>query len=70
LVLDIIVNETDEYTDFTIANDSVEGLHRHRVKLPRGLKGTDWQFRVRNTNGCDFSAFDLEIFVRKLKRVI
>jgi hypothetical protein len=70
LLLDVLVNETDEFTDFTIMNDGVEGLHRHRVKLPRGLKGTDWQFRVRNTNGCDFSAFDLEIFVRKLKRVI
>lgn len=70
MLLDVLVDEYIEETDFTIIHDGQEGIHRRRVKLPRGLRGTDYQYRIRNQNGCDFTIFDFEVFIKTLKRII
>jgi len=37
------------------------GLRRLRVKLPRGARGTNWQFKIRNVDGCRFTALSLKV---------
>lgn len=68
--IDLTINEGDTLDGFSIPHDGNDGIHRKRVKLPRGLKGTDWQFKVKNVNGSDFTLFDLDVAVRQLQRTI
>lgn len=41
----------DEQTprSYILREDGRQGMHRRRLKLARGLKGTNWQFRVSGT---------------------
>ena len=51
---------TDEQTrhSYTIQEDSNSGLHQQRLKLARGVRGTDWQFSV---SGAGFSLKSIEV---------
>lgn len=70
MYVDVTVNEGTTYTNFEVIYDAKEGIHRRRVKIPRGLQGADWQFKIKNTNGGYFTIFDFELHVKNLKRII
>lgn len=63
LALDLFVDEVEVATDlpFRAPYRPDSGLRRFRAKLPRGARGTNWQFRVRNVDGCDFTALSLKV---------
>ena len=59
-----ITTVTDEQTErsgYVIPTDDRQGLHRRRVKLAKGIKGTNWQFKVGNISGADFTLKSLEV---------
>ncbi len=45
-----IIDEQIDRSNLIIASDDRGGLHARRVKLPKGLHGTDWQFEVSGTD--------------------
>jgi hypothetical protein len=47
--------------------DDRAGVHRRRVKLPLGSKGSFWRFIIRNTSGCQFLVKSIEAFYNKSK---
>lgn len=51
---------TDEQTrrDYPLPADNRQGLHRRRLKLARGIKGTSWQFTV---SGTGFTLRSIEV---------
>lgn len=55
-----ITTITDEQTrrSYTLQADGRSGLHRHRRKLARGIKGTDWQITV---SGFGFTLQSIEV---------
>jgi len=63
LTLDLYVDETEVATDlsFRAPYHPDAGLRRLRVKLPRGARGTNWQFKIRNVDGCRFTALSLKV---------
>ena len=54
MVLDVTVDETStvEELPFIYADT---GLRNWRAKLPKGLRGANWQFKLRNLDGTDFT---------------
>lgn len=59
--------------ELTLYVDGVEALTRTipqpatgrqmiRVKIPRGLKGRYWEFKLENTDGCFFVLYSVKIF--------
>ena len=55
-----VTSTTDEQTaqTYTLQDDGRTGLHRQRLKLARGVRGTDWQFSV---SGTGFSLKSIEV---------
>jgi hypothetical protein len=49
-----------EWYAYPMDETRVDGLYRNRVKVGRGLKGSYFQFQVRNTGGCDVSIDAIE----------
>lgn len=65
--------ETTGAMRLTIYVDGVEKLTKDfktpgtgrqtvRVKVPRGLKGRYWEFKLENTDGCSFVLYSVQIF--------
>lgn len=59
--VDLIVDGGDPEEDFPIYCDGLDGAHCLPVKLPRGLRGTHWQFRVNNSSGNNFTLYALNL---------
>lgn len=57
LTVTSIVDEQTRHS-YTIQEDSNSGLHQQRLKLARGVRGTDWQFSV---SGMGFSLKSIEV---------
>lgn len=68
--IDFFVDEGDKRSTDIIYFDGSAGIHRKRVELPLGIRGTDWQFKVKNVNGSDFTLIDLEIAIKQLQRTV
>ena len=64
-----IVNEQEQREGFIINFDDKEGLHRRRVKIPKGLNGTTWGFKIRSVSGSSFGVNNFEAFLSKLQRI-
>jgi len=62
-------DEQEEREGFIVNQDEREGLHRIRVRIPKGLKGATWQFKLRNVDGSQFSINNFEVFLRELQRI-
>lgn len=45
-----------------------ELIHKERIKLPRGIKGTYYAFEMRNANGSDFDIAGLHVMVEAITR--
>lgn len=60
LAVDYFVNEQLAYEDDVILFDDLVSAHTLRSAPPRGIRGTFWQFKLKNINGSAFTAFNLE----------
>lgn len=63
-------NEQVERTDYYVYYDGVDGLHRRRVKVAQGIRGTTWQITVSNEDGSDFTVKTIDIIPKELERSI
>jgi hypothetical protein len=63
MTLDLFVDEEEVATElpFTGPHQIGNGLRRLRAKLPIGVKGTNWQFKISNVDGCRFTAMSLKV---------
>ena len=70
MALDVFVDEAEQGTNlpFIAPFQINNGARMFRAKLPRGAKGTNWQFRVTNVDGCRFAAFALKVLPTVLQR--
>ena len=61
--LDLFTDEAEAAVDLPFEGPfQVEnGLRQLRAKLPRGAKGSTWQFKIKNVDGCRFTAFSLKV---------
>jgi hypothetical protein len=64
-----IVDEQKATTGFMVQNDGRQGLHRIRAKISKGIKGSVWQFKIKNVSGSDFQLNNLEAVLRELQRI-
>jgi hypothetical protein len=62
MIVNLFVDEVAIDGDFPFSLPTVagSGVHRARAKLPRGIKGTSWQFRIANVDGARFTMFSLK----------
>lgn len=65
----VVLDEQEEREGLFVTSDERQGLHRIRVKVPKGLKGSTWQYKLRNVDGSDFSINNFEVFLKELKRI-
>jgi hypothetical protein len=61
------VDESDEFFQ-TRSEDPGTSIHKERLKIARGLKGTFYTFEIRNESGSDFDLAGLHIMVEALRR--
>jgi len=63
MALDLYVDEAEVAVDIPFDGPfQIEtGLRHLRAKLPRGAKGSSWQFKIKNVDGCRFTAFSLKV---------
>jgi len=67
-----ITTVTDEQTvrdGYFVERDSREGVHRRRRKLARGIKSSNWQFKIANLGGADFTLKSMEVLPVMSQRV-
>jgi hypothetical protein len=69
LEIAIVLDEQQERTGFVIPFDARVGMHRTRVKIPKGLQGNVWQFKIKNRNGSHFDINAFEVFLKTLQRL-
>lgn len=65
-----VTDEQQERTGFYVNFDGREGMHRKRVKIPKGMLGNAWQFKLKNVDGSAFDINAFEVFVRTVQRII
>lgn len=63
-------NEQVERGGYPLYYDNIDGIHRRRVKVAQGLRGTTWQAQIRNTNGVDFTLKQLDLIPYELDRSV
>ena len=68
MLVNVYSNEGDASEDLTIEFDDDAGMHRRRTKGPKGIKGTNLQFKVSNVDGLDFTISSLEATLLELQR--
>ena len=65
----LVLDEQQERTGYLVYYDDRTGMHRKRVKIPKGLKGSVWQFKIRNVNGSHFDINLFEVFIKSMQRL-
>jgi len=70
LLIDIIVDEDNIIEDIPVRYDNRVGLHRKRAKIPKGVQGTDFRFKIKNIDSSYFNIFNAEVSVKTLKRTV
>jgi hypothetical protein len=66
----VILDEQQSRTGYIAYFDDRPGIHRRRIKIPKGLQGNVWQWKIKNVDGSWFNINMFEIFVKTLQRVI
>lgn len=61
LTLDTITDEHVLTEGYYMEARDTAGIVRRRVKLAKGVKGMNWQFIVKNVDGCDFTLQSMEV---------
>jgi hypothetical protein len=67
--IQVVLDEQEARTGYVIPFDSRQGMHRNRVRIPKGLRGNVWQFKIKNRNGSHFDINAFEIFIKTLQRL-
>lgn len=69
--LEVVVTTDEQYVvdNLFIYYDDRPGMHRKRVKIPKGLKGNSWQYTIKNVDSSDFGINAFEVMVRPLQRI-
>lgn len=65
----LVFDEQEAREGFIVTSDTREGLHRIRVRIPKGLKGAVVQPKLKNVDGSNFSINNLELFIKELQRI-
>jgi hypothetical protein len=65
----VTIDESEQFEGFYIISDDRTGMHRRRVKIPKGLKGNVWQYTIKNVDGSAFDLNAFEVFLRPLQRI-
>lgn len=61
LSVDLIVDETQVATALPVVFDVKPGIHYRKVKLPRGVRGAYWQFRIRGGSSTKLTLAEIAI---------
>jgi len=69
LEVSVVLDEEQEREGFVVLHDDRKGVHRKRVKIPKGLHSNVWQFKIKNTSGCAFSINSFETLLRTIQRI-
>lgn len=56
-----VVDEQREVVGENIVDDGRAGMHRRRAKMPLGIRGVNWQLKLANIEGADFTAKTIEV---------
>jgi len=65
----VVLDEQQARVGYSVHFDNREGMHRNRVKIPKGLKGNVWQFKLKNVDGSWFDINLFEVFVKTMQRL-
>jgi len=66
----LITNEQTDRSGYVLAYDNVDGIHRRRVKVAQGLRGTTWQCIITNESGAAFELKQVDVIPKELDRSI
>ena len=66
----LIINEQTDRAGYPINYDNIDGIHRRRIKVAQGLRGTSWQTEFRNDSGADFTLKQIDLIPKELARSI
>ena len=59
-----IVDEQIERSNAIVTEDDLNGFHARRCKLPKGIHGTSWQFKISGASGAvDIKQFEVDQLV-------
>ena len=61
ITMDVLVDELLKVEGLQAVVDNSTGMHRRKVKMPRGLRGAHWQFKIRNADSSAFTISELLI---------
>ena len=64
-----ITDEEEQREGFIVSYDDRNGMHRRRVKIPKGLLGNAWQYKIKNVDGSNFDINAFEVSLKTLQRV-
>lgn len=69
--LEIVVTTDEQYRveGLYVYDDDRVGMHRRRVKIPKGLKGNAWQYTIKNVDGSDFGINAFEVMTKTMQRL-
>jgi hypothetical protein len=67
--LTTLTDEQIQRSGYLVSDDGKQGMHRRRIKLARGIRGTNWAFTVANVDGADFTLKSLEVLPVLSQRV-
>lgn len=66
----LIINEQVDRAGYPINYDNIDGIHRRRIKVAQGLRGTSWQIEFKNDSGTDFTLKQIDLIPKELTRSI
>jgi len=66
----LITNEQTDRSGYVLVYDNVDGIHRRRVKVAQGLRGTTWQCIITNESGAAFELKQVDVIPKELDRSI
>jgi hypothetical protein len=68
--LEIIADGTRNIGTYSFIVNSITGSSKHRCRTPKGFRGTTWQFKIKNVNGAQMYARQLEVQPLVTKRTV
>lgn len=65
-----VTTDEGEPYEYRLTHTGKTGIHAHREKFGRGVKGRYWQYEISNTAGDDFDLDNVELLPDALKRKV
>ena len=67
--IQFVTDEQEERDGYIIPFDDRAGMHRRRVKIPKGILGNTWQYKIKNVGGSKFDLNAFEVFLKTVQRI-